>query len=61
LNQPAVNFQTFPLGDQNGTQLVSGCAYPSIITEASIADDDAFFPHIAEGINALRRRTSSSA
>ncbi len=53
LNQAAVNFQTFPLGDQNGVQLASGCGYPNILTEASISSDDAFFPHIAEGINAF--------
>jgi large repetitive protein len=53
LAQPPVDFQTFPLGDSNGTQLASGCGYPKIITSASIAADDAFFPHVAEGINAF--------
>jgi cysteine-rich repeat protein len=48
----AVNFQTFPLGDSNGTQLASGCGYPKIIQASAIAGDDAFLPHVAEGINA---------
>jgi hypothetical protein len=50
LNQTPVDFETFPLGDSNGTELTSGCAYPSIRTPASIASDDAFLPHVAEGI-----------
>jgi cysteine-rich repeat protein len=53
LGQKAVDFQTFPLGDSNGTQLASGCAYPKIITTAAIAADDAFFPHVSEGIDAF--------
>lgn len=51
LGQKAVDFETFPLGDTNGTQLASGCGYPKIITEQSIAVDDAFLPHVAEGID----------
>jgi large repetitive protein len=53
LGQPAVDFETFPLGDSNSTQLASGCAYPKIITSASVAGVDAFLPHVAEGINAF--------
>ena len=53
LGQKPVDFQTFPLGDSNGTQLASGCGYPKIITSASIAAEDAFFPHVAEGIDAF--------
>ena len=55
LNQPEVHYETFPLGDASGTQLASGCGYGSIDTKASIASDDAYFPHIAEGINAFAR------
>jgi cysteine-rich repeat protein len=51
LGQPLVDFETFPLGDSNGTQLASGCGYPNIISSTSIAGDDAFLPHVAEGIN----------
>jgi large repetitive protein len=53
LGQKAVDFQTFPLGDSNGTQLASGCGYPKIITSASITAEDAFFPHVSEGIDAF--------
>ena len=53
LAQKPVDFQTFPLGDSNGTQLAMGCGYPKIITSASIATEDAFFPHVAEGIDAF--------
>lgn len=53
LGQMPVDFQTFPLGDQGGLQLASGCGYPNIIPETAIAGEDAFFPHVAEGINAF--------
>ncbi len=52
INQTPVDFETFPLGDSGGTELTSGCSYGSIRTNASIAGDDAFLPHVAEGINA---------
>jgi large repetitive protein len=55
LMQPPVHYQTFPLGDSNGTQLASGCGYPSIDTKSYIAGDDAYFPHISEGIDAYAR------
>jgi hypothetical protein len=52
LTGPTVYFDTFPLGDLNGTELTSGCAYPSP-TSASYAfmGGAAYAPHIAEGIN----------
>ncbi len=53
LNQTPVDFDTFPLGDSSSTQLASGCAYPKIKTAAAIAGDDAYLPHVAEGINAF--------
>ncbi|HEX8791175.1 MAG TPA: amidohydrolase family protein, partial [Polyangiaceae bacterium] len=46
-----VNFDTFPLGDQNGTILTSGCAYPKVDTTASAFMDGWFAPHFGEGIN----------
>ncbi len=52
LGQEPVHYETFPLGDSNGTMLRSSCAYPSIDTQGDIADDDAYFPHVSEGINA---------
>ncbi|MSP61750.1 MAG: hypothetical protein EXR72_15730 [Myxococcales bacterium] len=51
LAQKPVHFDTFPLGDTGGTQLTTTCAYPAIRTTSSIAGDDAYFPHIAEGID----------
>jgi large repetitive protein len=55
LNQKPVDFDTFPLGDSNSTQLASGCGYPAIKTTASLAADDAFLPHVAEGISAFAK------
>lgn len=55
LSQDAVNFETFPLGDSGGTQISTGCGYPGIDSAASIAGDDAYLPHIAEGIAASAR------
>jgi len=53
LGQKAVDFQTFPLDDTSGTQLATGCGYKSIITSSSIASEDAFLPHVSEGIDAF--------
>ncbi len=50
-----VDYDTFPLGDSNGTQLSSGCGYPSPTGAGAIAADSAYFPHIAEGIDATAR------
>lgn len=46
----AVDFDTFPLGDSNGTVLSSGCAYPSIRSTSSAFALGAYAPHVAEGI-----------
>lgn len=51
LNQPTVDYDTFPLGDSDGDQLDDSCAYPSINTGANIAGEDAYFPHISEGVD----------
>jgi hypothetical protein len=50
LGQEAVNYETFPLGDSGGELLTMGCGYPSIDTAAAIAMNDAYTPHVAEGI-----------
>ena len=50
LSQPAVRYETFPLGDSNGATRTMGCAYPAIDTSATIASAPAYVPHIAEGI-----------
>lgn len=50
LNQGVVEYQTFPLGDSDGTLLSEGCAYPGI-DNASVLDNDCYLPHVAEGID----------
>ena len=53
LGQKPADYETFPLDDSDGTQLASGCTYGSAMsTPAAIAADDAFLPHVSEGINA---------
>ena len=65
LAQKPVHFDTFPLGDTAGTQLTSGCAYPAIQPASGVAMDDAYFPHVSEGIDTVARNeflcASSSA
>ncbi|HEX3343461.1 MAG TPA: amidohydrolase family protein, partial [Polyangiaceae bacterium] len=51
LSGKTVYFDTFPLGDSNGTILTSGCAYPSVVSTGSAFEDGVFAPHFAEGIN----------
>ncbi len=55
LGQPAVDYSTFPLGDTDGTILVGSCDYGSRDEAADIAGDDAYTPHVSEGINAGAR------
>jgi len=52
LGQPEVNYETFPLGDSRGTLAAMGCSgYRGGDEAADIADDDAYTPHVAEGID----------
>lgn len=51
LNRPPVLFETFPLGDSNGTMRTSDCNYGSTITPQQIANVKSYEPHTAEGIN----------
>ncbi len=44
-------FDTFPLGDSNGTILTSGCGYPSIRSTSAAFQDGNYAAHIGEGIN----------
>jgi hypothetical protein len=44
-------FDTFPLGDSNGTIITSGCGYPSIRTASAAFQDGNYAAHIGEGIN----------
>jgi large repetitive protein len=45
-----VNSETFPLGDQSGTELTTGCGYPGIDTPTVIPANSAYLPHVSEGI-----------
>jgi hypothetical protein len=47
----SVTFDVFPLGDQNGTILDSGCKYPSVVGGPAAFGAGIFAPHFAEGIN----------
>jgi large repetitive protein len=45
-------FDTFPLGDEDGELITSGCAYPSIqVTGGAFYGGQRYAPHIAEGVN----------
>jgi len=50
-----VRYDTFPLGDSNGTKRSSGCDYPSVRKASYFASYDGYTPHIAEGIDAAAR------
>lgn len=55
LNQTAVDFDTFPLNDSTPPATCNGpvacSAYSGVVTPTQIAGDDAYLPHVAEGIN----------
>ena len=51
LNKPAVEFETFPLGDSSGTMRTADCNYGTVVTPESLANVNAFEPHTSEGIN----------
>lgn len=55
LDLPAVDLDTFPLGDSSGAQLTSGCGYPDITTAVSIASDAAYVAVAGEGVSASAR------
>ena len=46
----SVNSETFPLNDQSGSELKSGCGYSNIDTPSVIPANAGYLPHIAEGI-----------
>jgi len=53
LKSPSAFFDTFPLGDSDGTELATGCTYPSIrAASTAFKAGAAYTPHISEGINA---------
>jgi imidazolonepropionase-like amidohydrolase len=53
LTGKTVHFDTFPLGDTNGTEVPSGgCpGYPSVTSASQAFEDGNYTPHISEGIN----------
>jgi imidazolonepropionase-like amidohydrolase len=55
LGQKAVDFDTFPLGDTSGTQLSMGCGYPAITSASQVMGDDAYYPHVSEGVDQVAR------
>lgn len=60
LDEPALNYQTFPLGDGSGTttngiELTDSCAYPSIDGPSAVPPNSAYLPHLAEGIEESAR------
>lgn len=52
---PPAESDTFPLGDSGGSMIENGCSYPSPTTTASIANVDAYVPHVSEGIDKASR------
>ncbi|MBM4352897.1 MAG: amidohydrolase family protein, partial [Deltaproteobacteria bacterium] len=50
LEQPAVYYNTFPLGDNDGTLLVGSCAYPAIDGKW-VLENDCYLPHVSEGVD----------
>ncbi len=55
LDAVSVEYDAFPLGDEDGTQLDAGCAYPAVLDASSTAGLDAFLAKVAEGIDATAR------
>ncbi len=56
LNEPAVDFDTFPLDDSSGTRRTGDCNYGgTAATAASVASYGAFEPHVSEGIDVTAR------
>jgi len=55
LNHVPVLFETFPLGDYDGTQLTMSCGYNFQETPAFISQYRSFEPHVSEGIDAVAR------
>ncbi len=57
LGQPEGEYQTFPLGDSDGRKLTDGCGYDfrDDTTASDVMMEDAYVPHVAEGIDEASR------
>ena len=55
LNHTPTSFDTFPLGDSDGTQLSEGCNYPDITPLTEIQGLTAWVAQAAEGVDASAR------
>jgi cytosine/adenosine deaminase-related metal-dependent hydrolase len=49
-----VEYDTFPLGDSDGSLISTGCAYPSIAPVSSL-NAGIYMPHVSEGVDAEAR------
>nr|WP_241758730.1 lamin tail domain-containing protein [Pyxidicoccus parkwaysis] len=52
LNEGYANSDTFPLQDNGGETLSTGCGYPALPSSSGLPKVAAYLPHIAEGIDA---------
>ncbi|MBX3250553.1 MAG: lamin tail domain-containing protein [Myxococcales bacterium] len=55
LDVPAGNYQTFPLGDNDGTKRVGNCNYAFRDDTTSVMNEQAYVPHMSEGIDDAAR------
>ncbi|MEM9861703.1 MAG: amidohydrolase family protein [Myxococcota bacterium] len=55
LSLPAADYSTFPLGDSDGTKIESGCAYDFSDDVEDATGENAYVPHVAEGIDQAAR------
>ena len=55
LDQASVEYSTFPLGDASGARRDDGCDYPGLDMPSDFANNIAYAPHIAEGIDDTAR------
>jgi cytosine/adenosine deaminase-related metal-dependent hydrolase len=54
LTGQAVEYETFPLGDSDG-KMLTDCTYKPSVTTEQAASEEAFAPHVAEGIGDAAR------
>lgn len=54
-NTAGGKYDTFPVGDSGGEEVVGSCAYKSLPKAASLPGDAVYLPHISEGIEPSAR------